>query len=138
MTMKELAERVENATADEQRTILGEVWHTLFPRPSELVASPQHWNKRLNRFRKMLDAEAFESAAMTLAPEGWHLTHSGEGRFMTRGRIAVTLETWDVEQAGDGSDIHTTPNRRHGVAQTFPLALCAAALRAIASQEPTQ
>jgi hypothetical protein len=77
---------------------------------------------------------AWLDEAITLVPEGWHITHSGEGRFLTRGRFAVTLETWSVEYAADGEVIHTTPDRRHGVAQMFASALTAAALRAIATE----
>jgi hypothetical protein len=73
-------------------------------------------------------------AAMTLVPEGLHVTHAGEARFMTRSpAFAVTVEEWGSEQADDGSEIATRPLVRHGVAATFPLALCAAALKARAS-----
>jgi hypothetical protein len=91
------------------------------------------------RFRAdyMMDGASYTAsldAAMKLVPEGLHVTHAGEARFMTRSpAFAVTVEEWGSEQADDGSEIATRPLVRHGVAATFPLALCAAALKARAS-----
>lgn len=115
-TLLQLAERLEAAAADEQRALIWEAGVAL-----RLAG---------DRMKYMLQAEAYESAAMMLVPEGWHVTHSGEGRFLTRGRFIATVETWDTVKAEDETEIHTTPNRRHGVSQTFALALGAAALRA--------
>jgi hypothetical protein len=135
----ELAERCEAATGPD-RALDRDIGLALFDRASptvpEFIHSEAH-EAYISLQRSVVSGEHYTAsvdAALTLVPDGWHVTHSGEGRFLTRGRFVVTLETWGIEQAEDGSDIHTTPNRRHGVAETFALAICAAALRARAAQ----
>lgn len=93
--MTDLAERIEAAGVDEQRAMLEEAFSILFPAPDSgqamahkngwgnIIAPHQSnganpispaflsWWKIKQRFTTMLDAEAYESAAMMLVPEGW-------------------------------------------------------------------
>lgn len=106
MTLVELVERCEAATADEQREMLEHVFAALLPNPSVLEA---------RCFVDMLNCEAFESAAMTLVPEGWNwkVGHSG-----------YRASSWVMEGVRGGY----VGNESYAV--TPALALCAAALRA--------
>jgi hypothetical protein len=60
----ELAERCEKAGAEEQRALLDEAWDALGPAVNWTAAQAR-------RFGMMMDADAYESAAMLLVPEGW-------------------------------------------------------------------
>lgn len=71
----ELIARLEAATADQQRELLIEAFEAFHPYPG-----PRHylvteidwsWDRMRDRFMRMLDAEAYESAALTLVPEGY-------------------------------------------------------------------
>lgn len=69
--MLELAERAESAPADEQYQLLTDAFVLVHgplqtnPRPGIVAHNPRWFG-----FKKMLDALAYESAAMTLVPEG--------------------------------------------------------------------
>lgn len=78
--MTSLSDRVEAATADQQREMLseawkaihGESWQTTIYRHGSLGAEPDRAKGDVpRRFARMLDAEAYESAAMSLVPEGY-------------------------------------------------------------------
>lgn len=81
MTILELAERCEKATADDQRDLLAQAWQAVRgPKPDSdyqprrtPMFSPdwERWVERDCRFSNLLQAEAYESAAMMLVPEGW-------------------------------------------------------------------
>lgn len=103
----DLAARVEAAEASEQRAMLYEAFHAL-RLPGEY------------HFDKMLDAEAYESAAMTLVPE----RRNTELRIPLGARAEAYI--WEPGQI--------PPHIGH--AATPALALVAAALRARASINP--
>lgn len=69
----ELAERVEKATAGQQRELIADAWDLLGQ-----VVRPT--GEDAGRFGLMLDAEAYESAALMLVPEGFYLKLSVRGR----------------------------------------------------------
>lgn len=118
----ELAERCEKATAEQQRELLLEAFETL---TAAFVATPS-----AIKFVRMLDAEAYESAAMTLVPE-WAKLH-----FLQDTEYDNPAEkTWSANlrareekarEPGFGSEWQSW-------CATPALALCAAALRARAS-----
>lgn len=60
--LEALAERVEQATAEEQREMLWLAFCSLYPPPAGVCVTS---------FLRKLDAEAYESAAMMLVPVGW-------------------------------------------------------------------
>ena len=109
--LTELAERCEKATAEQQRELLLEAFETL---TAAFVATPS-----AIKFVRMLDAEAYESAAMTLVPEGWtYDAYQGPSGQPHR---------WKLRTIGDGDKFYTEVEAK---AATPALALCAAALRA--------
>lgn len=60
-----LSTEIEQAGAERQRELLAEAWRVLKVRWDGDVPDGAE------QFKAMLDAGAFESAAMILAPEGW-------------------------------------------------------------------
>ena len=58
-----LATRCENAGPEMQRELLREAW--------KIIRQPCHTCAEWRAFAAMLDAEAYESAALSLKPEGW-------------------------------------------------------------------
>jgi hypothetical protein len=116
-----LIERVEGATADQQREMLLEAYSAIYPdNPLGYWTSTD----RARRFVAMLEAEAFESAAMTLVPEGRKVTIEHE-------------PNCGFAMAGYAQARVYMPNKRDGYdvaeATTPALALTAACLRAHAS-----
>lgn len=67
MHRSELIAALEKATANDAR-LMFEAFCAVNPEPSG--AAWAAWSKKRARFAKMLDAEAYESAALTLVPEG--------------------------------------------------------------------
>jgi hypothetical protein len=118
-----LAERCERAEASEQRALLTQAFEVVHGR--QLAAGWEtedgrcETNARL-KFDRMLDAGAFESAAMTLVPEGC----GGSFTFFKDGTAKAFV--WQPY-----------PLAIEVRAATITLALCAAALRARANTEPT-
>jgi hypothetical protein len=118
----DFADRVEDATAGEQREMLksaaDRVWGFAFA-PEGMC--PDAWVKRWVRFNRMLDAEAYESAVLMLVPDGhdFRVERFGEnqmcGWVWVRGRF----------DEGQLCPIASTP----------ALALGTACLRAIAHQK---
>lgn len=136
MTLLELAERCEGASADEQREMLLLAFEAAMPmpRPTRIARQPDGahwpgdgigpytsefsaWSEMGRRFRKMLDALAFESAAMMLVPEGWN----GFIRFSTENEAMA-----GIYDPADG--FWGDPSQSLG--KTPALALTAASLRA--------
>ena len=125
-----LAERVEGMTAP-TRSIFLEAFAACYPKPPdfELVwrdEKPKQpiyhaWANRWVTFRKLIDAEAWEQAAILLVPDGftWSWTNKAgeEGPF---------AECWG-EPSG-------TFRHRDSFAASPALALTAAALRALATK----
>jgi len=116
--MTALSDRVEAASVDEQRAMLKEAYHAIFPHNS-----PQHDHQHRARFIGLLDAEAYLDAAMMLVPEGsWFLIKNVMGpQPMTRDLFVA-----DVLVAG-GKDRPIQLTRPFA---TPTLALTAACLRA--------
>ncbi len=122
----EVATRVEGARAEEQRELLIAAFETFKgPRDSYVPGRIRRWHPQWFAFEKMLNAEAFESAAMTLVPEG--------GSFqVSRGMDADRTGFANISVAGD--DPAVEPKDFHAFAATPALALTAAALRALAAR----
>ena len=122
-----LAERCEQATAEQQRELLAEAWtltHGKPPRANRGGDNPE------NKFVALLNAEGFESAAMMLVPEGWGKM-VGDYWVDFEKKPPFVAECYDLSRVAqddfaDGELIQTW-------AHTPALALCAAALRAIHS-----
>ena len=125
------------ATADQQRELLLEAFDALHPYPG-----PEHylkggideidwtWDRLRQRFLAMLDAEAYESAALTLVPEGWRMA-----ALCQRDPWFCRLETDDFEsvtwgKGGDWITEVTSGNEATANAPTPALAIVIAALRA--------
>lgn len=66
MTLLELADRCEAATAEQQRELLEAAWAAIH---GSLPRRNRGGHNAENSFVSMLDAKAYESAAMTLVPE---------------------------------------------------------------------
>lgn len=116
----DLIARLEAATADEQRELLLEAFEAIHPYPG-----PDHylkpdidwtWDRLRERFVKMLDAEAYESAALTLVPEGWNWAV-----WMRHDWRKHSAQVWHRERES---------STKHGDAATPALAIVIAALRA--------
>ena len=128
-----LAERCEAATAEQQRDLLQSTWLLCNPEPplgSDVGVWP-NWNRDREWFDKRLDVLAFIDAALTLVPEGWgHSSRKSEtpGKGW-RGSAHVWRAAWDKV-----AKLHRTKHF-HGNAATEALAICAAALRAKASDK---
>lgn len=80
-----LADRLEQASEDEQHELLEEAFAALFSKPERVWVTDntgpwtdeyEAYHERSWRFAGMLEAEAYESAALTLVPEGcaWGIT----------------------------------------------------------------
>lgn len=126
-TLLELAERCEKANADQQEALLREAFqaiHSLKPYKHPDAAAWVAWLDLFNPFRAMLEAKAFESAALTLVPEG-HTT-----------AVVQDHSAWLAEVRALGVSTHIDwPNfKRSQRCATPALALGAAALRSRAAQ----
>lgn len=114
-----LAERAEQATADGQAAVLREAFEAIHgPKPSRVHGgSPELtiWLSLFNPFFYMLEAKAFESAALTLVPKG-------VGWALFDGKTVLTPDK-GAQFFGD--------------AATPALALVAASLRARAAMDAT-
>jgi hypothetical protein len=126
----ELAARCEAATASEQREMLELAFRAIHgEKPTRVHGGCDlldFWLARHNPFFLMLEAKAFESAALMLVPEGWtRLTDN------TDGREIVELYTPDYDEHDWQPDIRFSA----ASAATPALALCAASLRAIAQEQ---
>lgn len=128
-----LAERVEAAGAGEQREMLESAFRAIHgEKPARIPGgSPEWlaWLDRYNPFHRMLEAKAYESAALSLVPEGWRWQ---AGQF----NIDPLKCSADLAQAGqieaEGIRYGTGLRMRaQGKAATPALALTAACLRAI-------
>lgn len=118
----ELAERVERATGAQQAEMLNAA------RDAILGGDVATAGSRLDsgKWIRMIDAESYESAAMSLVPSGWKL------RQMNFSAPCVGDRSWHLNLHGgnEGKDCFV------GRGATPALALTAAALRALATKEP--
>lgn len=122
----ELAERVQKAEASEQRELLERAYEAVHGSSLSrdvigAVDVVERNGGRANRFRRMLDAGAYESAALTLKPEGWGWSLCDE-----QGQGAATVSP--NRDMGDQYSSH---------AATPALALLAAICRARAASPVT-
>ena len=70
MTLTDLIALIEAGTCDEQRNLLNRAWRFVHGDiPEKPGKAAQEWFHTYRPFRNMLDAEAFESAALKLVPE---------------------------------------------------------------------
>ena len=106
VTADELIARLKKATADEQREAIDQA--LLFAWCRDWISS-----RNCRRGGKMLDAEAYESAALMLVPEGW----SGEIMWKSSGpsRSFVELSRWPTDKADCPADFEMD-----GYAQDYP------------------
>ena len=121
-----LIARLEAATAIDQRDALISAYIAIHDGDHPEFCS----STRALRFMRMLDAEAYESAALTLVPEGWRMA-----ALCQRDPWFCRLETDDFESVtwGKGSDWITevTSGSEATANSTTPaLAIVIAALRA--------
>ena len=119
----ELAARAEKAGADEQAAVLARTIDALVPphelgvpRADEQMIEYGVWADLRWRFMKMVAAEAYESAALLLVPEGfaWSIQFSD----------STLGEAW-LYPPDNKADVQF-----YASAATSALALCAASLRA--------
>ncbi len=123
-----LAERIEQAGADEQRELLEDAFYLLHPIPADASTrwragrqtdEDEAHHKRLRRFQTLMGAEAFESAALMLIdPERYHWTLESRSFWLRWLNAGVVSEL-------------------HAKAATPALAVAAAALRARAEKDTT-
>jgi hypothetical protein len=133
-TLRSQAERAEKAEASEQREVLEQAFEAIHG-PIATGGDYDLWSA----FAKKLWAEAYESAAMMLVPEGWIVNlHRG---FDDDGEYWATVELIDsfsVERGCDPDDRRAVKSSR-GAAEAShdptALALVAASLRAHAHME---
>jgi len=124
--LEALAVRVEAAGPHEQHAVLIEAYqglHGIYPDASDWTQPHE-----AKRFRRMLDAEAFESAAMSLVPEGWYIRSLSE--WTDRSRACVELSPAN-------RFIHSIESRAATPALALTAAPCrahAAALRSTANE----
>lgn len=118
-----LAERCEAAEESEQRRLLEEAFSLVHP-GLQFPAPRPYSPPQLARFAHMLDANAFESAAMLLIPPGVAEWHCGKHYKAGKGRARMVLHS------AAQNPIYTL------VRSTCPaLALVAASLKARAAME---
>lgn len=120
--LEALAARVEAAEAADQCALLIEAFEGINgPRCRNTVHGTLKFADGWFAFKKMLDAEAYESAALQLVPEGWtRLTDN------TDGREIVELYCPDYDKHGWVPQ----PIERGSHPTSLALAMCAAALLA--------
>lgn len=118
-----LIERLEQATADQQRELLVSAYEAIHgERPCLAGRKLGRWLSNFQPFSKMLDAQAYESAAMTLVPEGWVLAA------LSQVDDSRPVRQWFVELR---RGFKTSYDKAIPVwAPTPAIALCIAALRA--------
>lgn len=126
-----LIDQIERADAGEQRELLEAAWEAIHgPDPLNVTTERLTWLFKRDPFNKMLDAEAFESAALMLLPKGWRLA-----AWCQRAPWFCHLVTDDFKSItwGKGenwiTDI-TAGREAKATAQTMALALLSAILKA--------
>lgn len=124
--LRALADRCEKATGPDLG-LMREAYDACLPRQLPSSAGTIRWSRHYLRFSRLIEAEAWLDAAMTLVPEGfmWRVQSWPDG----------VNEAILEKGAGDFGAI----DARHTetFAATPALALCAAALRARAAQKDT-
>ena len=113
--MTALAERLEAATGDDADLFWSAFEATIPALVFNLRPWPDEFRARERRFNELIEAKAFESAAMLLVPEGWHPS------FIIRQAIDACITAVDQD--------------RKAFIRRLPAFIAAAAIRARASQE---
>ncbi len=124
--MADLADRIEAATADQQREMLELAWEAIHgskPRTNRGGHNPE------NLFVGKLNVGAFVDAALSLVPEGWWLQYLGD----LIGGAACRLETNGPPSQSIGAGLSGKPP-----VATRALAVCLAAIRARTLKEGTR
>lgn len=151
-----LAARAEGAEAEEQREMILRAWAAVNPAPSIRVNRQPDgtpwpgdgigpytidytaWSARRRKLSAMLDAGAYESAAIMLIPEGWRLSRLEEdwrtGKWHAQLSERPTEGQLRAFDEGRTVGLNTAETGEDGAA-TAALAVDAAALRAIAAGE---
>jgi hypothetical protein len=152
-----LAARAEAADPSEQRQWLEQAFYAINPRPERYVAACQRpgetdeypialgerikdWMALSFQFTRMLDAEAYESAAMMLVPEGWQVAaleqnwRTGLWRAQLIPVPSATLIAAFDRGETVGWNTADAPDSGTGGIVTPALALAAACLKARATQ----
>jgi hypothetical protein len=70
MNLNQLADQCEQATAEQQRELLGRAFNALNPAPHTSMSDLSKHAAKALRFRRMLDAEAYLDAAMMFCDGG--------------------------------------------------------------------
>lgn len=127
----ELIARLEAAAAIDQRDALISAYIAIYDGDHPEFCS----STRALRFMRMLNAEAYESAALTLVPEGWRMA-----ALCQRDPWFCRLETDDFEsvtwgKGGDWITEVTSGSEATANAPTPALAIVIAALRAIEARQ---
>ena len=119
-TLLDLAAQCETATADQRRELLVKGWEAVHgERPCLIGWDLGSWLTTFIPFSTMLDAKAYESAALMMVPEG------GFGSL---------IEGVFPDGAVGFCAVVTLPTRAEGYAPTPALAILAARLRAAAGE----
>jgi hypothetical protein len=128
---EQLALRCEQASVEEQADLLEEAFRLCDPPPKRMYANERRrqvtqpwaeWSDREERFMEMMYWQAYESAAMTLVPDGWEFIRLERQRALPDVPDGWLFECVLMEPHGKGYS--------KTYAQTKALAICAAALRA--------
>jgi hypothetical protein len=137
-----LAARAEAADPSEQREVLNAAFRAIHgEKPPRVLGGSDaltSWLYRYNPFFKMLDAEAYESAAMMLLPPCWRAGFE-EGAICDANPDKSMAWVWPFGSDYDpdwqlGQTQASNPDGHRAFASTPALALVAAALRARATQ----
>ena len=127
--LRSLAAKVEAAPSDNAE-LFGEVFRALFPKPARIWVTDNNgpwteeysaWQEKQSRFYELLEAEAYESAAMRLVPEGvdWEVGYAkSHGEYL--------------DERLNGANGFAAVAGRNVFATSPALALTAACLRALA------
>lgn len=136
--LKALAERVEKASADEQIMMLREARGLAWPDAS--LADDAVLRQR-NRFNRMIDVGAYESAALMLVPAGWCVGRMQEEWQTRRWHVMLSRRPSPAQAraffAGCVIGVKSVATDEPGAA-TAAAAMTAAALRALAAQSDTE
>jgi hypothetical protein len=128
-TLMGLAERCEQAPAEEQREWLEQAFYAINEAPDYGTDERAEWVEKSRRFHRLINADAFLDAAMTLVPEGclWRL----EQRSGVERRDGIEHRSFNALAGLFDFDGYS---QLFAIAATPALALTAASLRAIASK----
>lgn len=127
--MRDLIERLERADGP-SRGLFEEVFLTLNPNNGNDLS----WDALAYRFDILLEAEAWESAALMLVPEGWIVqavrAFDDDGEFFA---TVTLIDSFSVRRGSDPEDersVSVSKAARRSFQDPTAIAMCIAALRA--------